>query len=96
MGLISGWGTKIPSAVQCGQKMKVTMRLFSTIRLAIIQTLENKCVDKGLTYRFQGKGTPIILLCVNLDSNNLKGNLTYILEIISCRNSVSVLRGKCT
>ena len=56
VGLISGWGTKILSAVQCGQKMKVTMRLFSTIRLAIIQTLENKCVDKGSIYRFQEKG----------------------------------------
>lgn len=48
-------GARSLSAMQCGQKMKVTMRLFSTIRLAIIQTLENKCVDKGSIYRFQGR-----------------------------------------
>ena len=76
VGLISGWGTKIPSAARCGPKMKETMRLFPPIRLAIIQTLENKCVDKGSIYRFQERVTPIILLCVNLSSNNLKGNLT--------------------
>ena len=56
LGLISGWGTKIPQAVQCGQKQQ-QKSVFTAEKLFLIYLLKLviDVTDKHIYHRFIAK-----------------------------------------